>query len=86
MQIVMIEESKLNEMMDTINSIAAALATNKEKETYTVSEVAELKGISYQTAMSKVHSHEWKAKNISTKSVRPTYRIDRTEVQRILKG
>lgn len=83
MNIVMIEESKLNQIMNTINSIAQKLNAKEEKEVYTVLEVAKLKGISYQTAMSKIHSNEWNAVNEGTKK-RATYRIYKDEVDRIM--
>ena len=85
MNIIMIEESKLNHIINTINAIAKKLVPEEEKkEGYTVGEVAKLKGISYQTAMVKVHSGEWMAHNETPSSKRPTYRIYKDEVDRIM--
>lgn len=80
----MIEETKLNQMMNMLSKITQKLSVDEDtKEVYSVMEVAKMKNISYQTAMSKIHSNEWKAINEGTKK-RATYKIYKNEVDRIM--
>ena len=87
MNIVMIDESKLNDLFSEIKNIAKKLNLEKEeKATYTVQEIAKLKNISYQTAMKRVHNGDWKAVNETPESKRPTYRIYKDEYERIMRS
>lgn len=84
MNIVMIEESKLNQMMNMLHNITQKLDVDDEKEVYTPAEVAKAKNLSYQTVMNKIHSGEYQAINENPKGKKPIYRIMKEEFNRIM--
>lgn len=80
----MIEESKLNQMMNMLKDITNKLDVTEEKEVYTPSEVAKAKGLSYQTVMSKIHNGEYPFYNENPRGKKPIYRISKENFSQIM--
>lgn len=83
MNLVMIDESKLEQIINSLNTITSHLTKENEKEWYKPIELVEKVNVGYQTIMSKIHSGDLPAKNVGTKKI-PRYMIHRDVVNKIM--